>query len=103
LKYKIEFPLSSMKIITFSLQVRPGAPDPSPSKGVQTMYVYTVREPFAGFAKGQVLSQAQVDAYAGQGGHVDHHTIRLRQPGPSVLTAAGSVGKPAEPAPANLV
>ena len=63
------------------------------------MYVYTVREPFAGFAKGQVLSQAQVDAYAAQGGHVDHHTIRLSQP---VLTAGGSLGRPAEPASANL-
>ena len=67
------------------------------------MYVFTVREPFAGFAKGQVLSQAQVDAYAAQGGHVDHHTIRLWQPGPPVLTAAGSAGKPAEPVPVNLV
>jgi hypothetical protein len=64
------------------------------------MYIYTVREPFAGFAKGEVLSQAQVDAYAAQGGHVDHHTIRSSQP---VVTAIRSLGKPAEPAPVNLI
>jgi hypothetical protein len=46
------------------------------------MYVYVVREPFEGFVKGEVLSQAQVDAYEAKGGHADHHAIRTRQPEP---------------------
>ncbi len=63
------------------------------------MYVYTVREPFGGFAKGDLLSQAQVDAYAARGGHVDHHTIRTWQPDlPPVAPAA----KAADSAPVNL-
>jgi len=47
------------------------------------MYVYTVREPFGGFAKGQVLSQEQIDAYQAKGGHADHHAIRVWQPDPA--------------------
>jgi hypothetical protein len=42
------------------------------------MYRYIVREPFGGFAKGEMLSQSQFEAYAAKGGHVDHHTIRIR-------------------------
>ena len=52
------------------------------------MYVYTVREPFGGFAKGQTLSQEQIDAYAAQGGHADHHAIRVWQPDPVAPHAA---------------
>ncbi len=52
------------------------------------MYVYTVREPFGGFAKGQTLSQAQIDAYAAKGGHADHHAIRVWQPDPPTAPSA---------------
>jgi hypothetical protein len=62
------------------------------------MYVYTVREPFGGFAKGDVLSQAQIDAYAAAGGHADHHVIRTRLPDLPMPVAA----KPTEAAPAPL-
>jgi hypothetical protein len=62
------------------------------------MYVYTVREPFGGFAKGDVLSQAQIDAYAAKGGHVDHHAIRIWQPD---LPAAPAAKLP-DSAPINL-
>jgi|GEM_PF-4814597 hypothetical protein len=65
------------------------------------MYVYTVREPFAGFAKGEVLSQAQIDAYEARGGHADHHAIRLRQPAPPVLAAAKPAAKAADSVPVN--
>lgn len=67
------------------------------------MYVYTVREPFGGFAKGQQLSQAQVDAYEAMDGHVDHHAIRTLQPDPEPAPAAPEAVKIAEapkPAPA---
>jgi hypothetical protein len=49
------------------------------------MYAYTVRVPFAGFAKGEVLSQAQIDAYEAKGGHVDHHAVRVARPAPSTV------------------
>jgi len=66
------------------------------------MYVYTVREPFAGFAKGDVLSQEQVDAYAAKGGHVDHHAIRAWRPDPPASAPAKLAAKAADPAPVNL-
>ncbi|MEI9983522.1 MAG: hypothetical protein WDN69_10125 [Aliidongia sp.] len=44
------------------------------------MHVYIVREPFGGFAKGDTLSQAQLNAYEAKGGHVDHHAIRVWRP-----------------------
>ena len=52
------------------------------------MYVYTVREPFGGFAKGQTLSQEQIDAYEAKGGHADHHAIRVWQPDPVAVEKA---------------
>ena len=66
------------------------------------MYVYTVREPFGGFAKGSVLSQADVDAYEAQGGHVDHHAIRVWQPDPppAAPVAKAAEAPKAAPAPA---
>ena len=64
------------------------------------MYVYTVREPFGGFAKGDVLSQSQVDEYEAKGGHVDHHVVRLFQPDPP--PASKPVAKAAESAAVNL-
>jgi hypothetical protein len=63
------------------------------------MYAYIVREPFDGFAKGEVLSQAQVDAYAAKGGHADHHAIRTRRPEPP--TAAGPAVKAGDAESAN--
>ena len=54
------------------------------------MYVYAVREPFAGFAKGDLLSQAQIDAYEAKGGHVDHHAIRVWRPDPPVPAKAAA-------------
>jgi hypothetical protein len=63
------------------------------------MYVYTVREPFSGFAKGDVLSQAQIDAYAAKGGHIDHHAIRVWQPD---LPPAAPAARLPDSAPVNL-
>jgi hypothetical protein len=60
------------------------------------MFVYTVREPFGGFAKGEMLSQAQIDAYEAKGGHVDHHAIRQWQPDPPVHATAKPAGKPVD-------
>ena len=66
------------------------------------MYIYTVREPFAGFAKGDVLTQAQIDLYEAKGGHVDHHAIRWSQPDTVLAAAAMPADKPAATAPVNL-
>ena len=52
------------------------------------MFIYMVREPFGGFAKGEALSQEQVDAYERQGGHADHHAIRVWRPDPAPMPAA---------------
>lgn len=63
------------------------------------MYVYTVREPFGGFAKGQTLTQAQVDAYEARGGHVDHHAIRVSQPDPPPVAPVAKAAEAPKPAP----
>jgi hypothetical protein len=55
------------------------------------MYVYTVREPFGGFAKGQTLSQAEIDGYEARGGHADHHAIRVWQPDPVAAPLVSAV------------
>lgn len=62
------------------------------------MHVYVVREPFAGFAKGEILSQVQIDAYEAKGGHVDHHAVRVAclepstPPAHTVLPATAELG-----------
>jgi hypothetical protein len=60
------------------------------------MHVYIVREPFAGFAKGDVLSQAQIDAYDAKGGHVDHHAVRVSRLEPSAAPAHAAAPAAAE-------
>ena len=56
-------------------------------------YVYVVREPFMGFEKGQVISHAQAEAYRAQGGHLDHHAVRVwsDDPVPVPAPSAGIV------------
>jgi hypothetical protein len=48
------------------------------------MHVYTVREPFAGFAKGAILPAETVATLEAQGDRdLDHHLIRLWIPDPA--------------------
>ncbi len=48
------------------------------------MHVYTVREPFGGFAKGAVLPAEMVAKLeAGGDRDLDHHLIRLWMPDPA--------------------
>lgn len=64
------------------------------------MYVYIVREPFSGFAKGQELSQAQYDA-APASLHLDHHTVRVwrTDPPPAPVPPKPAKGVVADQAP----
>ncbi len=48
------------------------------------MHAYTVREPFAGFVKGDVLTAETVARLEAEGDRdLDHHLIRLWLPGPA--------------------
>jgi hypothetical protein len=56
------------------------------------MHVYTVREPFAGFAKGDVVPAETVAKLEAEGGRdLDHHLIRRWVPDPVVATAKVTV------------
>jgi hypothetical protein len=59
-------------------------------------HVYIVREPFGGFEKGMVLTQAQIDATASDR-HLDHHTVRIwrADPKPAAVITTGN----ADPSP----